>query len=129
MYLIEAFYFCSFQTHASEFQSKIQEPCTKICSESGKALKELAVGLRKVINQPTSVNLHIQHSKIAAENLKSLLNTTSVWKNDNLQEIIPTGAIALILVDIVPYIEKIAEALHELAFLASFKRVDARVSP
>jgi hypothetical protein len=119
---------CSFQT-PSEFQSKVQEPCTKICSESGKALKELAVGLRKVINQPTSVNLHIQHSKMAAENLKSLLNTTSVWENDALQEIISTGAVALILVDIVPYIEKISEALHELASLTCFMRADTRVSP
>ncbi|XP_059431174.1 aluminum-activated malate transporter 8-like [Corylus avellana] len=117
-----------FQT-PSEFQSKIQEPCTKICSESGQALKELALGLKKVMNQPTSVNLHIERSKMAAENLKSLLNTTSLWENDNLQLIIPTGAVALILVDIVPYIEKISEALHELASLAHFKRVDARVSP
>ncbi|XP_059430262.1 aluminum-activated malate transporter 8-like [Corylus avellana] len=113
----------------NEFQSKIQEPCTKICTESGKALKELASELKKM-TQPTLVNRHITNSKIAAENLKSLLNTTCLCENDSLQEIIPTAAIALILMEIVPCIEKISEAFHELASLARFERVDgARVSP
>jgi hypothetical protein len=81
------------------------------------------------MTQPTSVNPHIANSKIAAEKLKSLLNTTCLRENEILQEIIPTAAIVLILMDIVPNIEKISEAFHELASLACFKRVDARVSP
>ncbi|XP_062171431.1 aluminum-activated malate transporter 2-like [Alnus glutinosa] len=112
----------------SEFQSKIQEPCTTICSESGKALKEIALELKKM-TQTTSVNPHILNSKMAAENLKSLLNTTWLCENANLEETIPTAAVVLIVMDIVPYIEKISEALQELALLARFKWVDARVSP
>jgi hypothetical protein len=81
------------------------------------------------MTQPASVNHHIANSKIAAEKLKSLLNTTCLCENESLQEITPTAAIALILMDIVPYIEKISEAFHELASIARFKRVDARVSP
>jgi hypothetical protein len=81
------------------------------------------------MTQPTSVNPHIANSKIAAEKLKSLLNTTCLCENDSLQEIIPTAAVALILMDIVPCVEKISEAFHELASTAHFKRVDARVSP
>jgi len=119
--------FSSFQT-PSEFQSKIQEPCTTICSESGKALKEIAAELKKM-TQTTSVNPHIVNSKMAAENLKSLLNTTWLCENANLEETIPTAAVVLIVMDIVPYIEKISEALQELAFLARFKWVDAGVSP
>ncbi|XP_062170931.1 aluminum-activated malate transporter 2-like [Alnus glutinosa] len=112
----------------SEFQSKIQEPCAKICSESGKALKEIAAELKKM-TRTTSVNPHIVNSKMIVENLKSLLNTTWLWENANLQETVPTAAVVLIVMDIVPYIEKISEAIQELAFLARFKRVDARVYP
>ncbi|KAE8037338.1 hypothetical protein FH972_009932 [Carpinus fangiana] len=73
----------SLEKTPSEFQSKIQEQCTEICSESGKALKELASELKQM-TQPTSVNVHIEHSKIAAEKLKSFLNTTCLWENANL---------------------------------------------
>jgi hypothetical protein len=77
----------------------------------------------------SSVNPHIVNTKIAVEKLKSLLNTTCLWENANLHEIIPTAAVVLVLMDIVPYIENISEAFHELASLARFKRVDARESP
>jgi hypothetical protein len=82
------------------------------------------------MTQPTSlVNPHIEHLKIATDNLKSLLNTMSLLENVNLQEIIQTAAIILVLMDIVPYIENISEAFHELASLAHFKRVDTGESP
>jgi hypothetical protein len=91
-------------------------------------LKEIAAELKKM-TRTTSVNPHIVNSKMIVENLKSLLNTTWLWENANLQETIPTAAVVLIVMDIVPYIEKISEAIQELAFLARFKRVDARVYP
>ncbi|XP_050291010.1 aluminum-activated malate transporter 7-like [Quercus robur] len=71
----------------NEFGRKIQEPSTKICSESGKALRELASAVKKM-NQPTSVNAHIENTKTAIENLKFMLDTYHL-EDANLQEIIP----------------------------------------
>ncbi|KAG6632030.1 hypothetical protein CIPAW_13G130400 [Carya illinoinensis] len=95
-------------------------------SESGKALKELASAIKKM-RRSTTVNFHIANSKIAAENLKSMLNT-SLWENANLREIIPTAAVGLVLIDIVRCTEKIVEAFQELASHARFERMDG-VSP
>nr|POE67255.1 aluminum-activated malate transporter 2 [Quercus suber] len=111
----------------NEFGRKIQEPSTKICSESGKALRELASAVKKM-NQPTSVNAHIENSKTAIENLKFMLDTYHL-EDANLQEIIPSAEVALTLIDVVPCIVKIADAVQELASLAHFKTPATRVSP
>uniref|UniRef100_A0A2N9FNQ1 Aluminum-activated malate transporter n=1 Tax=Fagus sylvatica TaxID=28930 RepID=A0A2N9FNQ1_FAGSY len=111
----------------NEFGRKIQEPCTQICSESGKALRELASAVKK-LTQPTSVNVHIEKSKMATENLKSMLNSR-LLEDANLQEVMQSAAVALILIDVVPCIMKIADAVHNLASLANFKAPAARVSP
>ncbi|KAG2674337.1 hypothetical protein I3760_13G129200 [Carya illinoinensis] len=112
----------------TKFRREIQEPCIQICSESGKALKELASAIKKM-RRSTSVNFHIANSKLAAENLKSKLIDNSLWENANLQEIIPTAAVGLVLIDIVPCTVKIVEAFQELASRARFERMDDRVSP
>ncbi|GMY15743.1 aluminum-activated malate transporter 8-like [Fagus crenata] len=111
----------------NEFGRKIQEPCTQICSESGKALRELASAVKK-LTQPTSVNVHIEKSKMATENLKSMLNSR-LLEDANLQEVMQSAAVALILIDVVPCIMKIADAVHNLASLANFKAAATRVSP
>ena len=111
----------------NEFGRKIQEPSTKICSESGKALRELASAVKKT-NQPTSVNAHIENSKTAIENLKFMLDTYHLEDAD-LQEIMPSAEVALTLIDVVPCIVKIADAVQELASLAHFKTPATRVSP
>ncbi|KAL4611227.1 hypothetical protein ACB092_08G107600 [Castanea dentata] len=111
----------------NEFGSKIQDPSTKICSESGKALRELASAVKKM-NQSTSVNAHIENLKTATANLKFLLDTYHL-KDANLQDIIPSAEVALTLMDVVPCIVKIADAVHELASLANFKTPATRVSP
>ena len=111
----------------NEFGRKIQEPCTQICSESGKALRELASAVKK-LTQPTSVNAHIEKSKMATENLKSMLNSR-LLEDANLQEVMQSAAVALILIDVVPCIMKIADAVHNLASLANFKAAATRVSP
>ncbi|KAK4607199.1 hypothetical protein RGQ29_001142 [Quercus rubra] len=111
----------------NEFGRKIQEPSTKICSESGKALRELASAVKKM-NQPTSVNAHVENSKTAIENLKFMLDTYHLEDAD-LQEIIPSAEVALTLIDVVPCIVKITDAVQELASLAHFKTPATRVSP
>ena len=111
----------------NEFGCKIQDPSTKICSESGKALRELASMVKKM-NQSTSVNAHIENLKIATENLKFMLDIYHL-KDAKLQDIIPPAEVALTLIDVVPCIVKIADAVHELASLAHFKTPATRVSP
>lgn len=103
----------------AEIRSKIQEPCTKICSEAGKALKELAAALKKM-TRASSANPHIEYSKAAAERLKLLLKR-GIWDDVNLLETIPSAAVASLLLEVVACVEKIAEAVHELASVAHFK--------
>ena len=111
----------------NEFGCKIQDPSTKICSESGKALRELASAVKKM-NQSTSVNAHIENLKIATENLKFMLDIYHL-KDAKLQDIIPPAEVALTLIDVVPCIVKIADAVQELASLAHFKTPATNVSP
>ena len=80
------------------------------------------------MNQPTSVNAHIENSKTAIENLKFMLDTYHLEDAD-LQEIIPSAEVALTLIDVVPCIVKITDAVQELASLAHFKTPATRVSP
>lgn len=103
----------------AEIRSKIQEPCTNICLESGKALKELAAALKKM-TRASSANPHIEYSKAAAERLKLLLKR-GIWDDVNLLETIPSAAVASLLLEVVACVEKIAEAVHELASVAHFK--------
>ncbi|XP_062011447.1 aluminum-activated malate transporter 2-like [Rosa rugosa] len=103
----------------AEIRSKIQEPCTNICNECGKALKELAAALKKM-TLSSSADQHIAYSLAAAESLDSLLKS-GIWEDANVLETIPSAAVALLLIDVVACVEKISEAVHELASAADFK--------
>lgn len=103
----------------SEFQSRIQEPCMKLSTESGKALKELASSL-KAMTHPSAATSHIQNSKEAIDDLKSTLEASSLGKSD-LLEIIPAITVASLLIDISKCVEKISESIHELSDKACFK--------
>lgn len=101
-----------------------------ISKESGKALKELASTIRKMTKGNPVPDLHVANSKVAAEDLKSALKSgLSNYEVDDLLEIIPTAAVASILVEIVTCTGQIAEAVHELESLANFKRAKPRVTP
>lgn len=102
-----------------EMRIKIQDMCTKISSESGKALKELATTFQ-TMTKSSLVETHIANSKQAAEALKSLLKT-GLWEDALILEIIPAATVASLLIDIITCTEKIAESVHELALLAHFK--------
>ncbi|XVF46999.1 hypothetical protein PTKIN_Ptkin03bG0073900 [Pterospermum kingtungense] len=108
-----------------EIRSKIQESCTKISTESSKALKELASAMKKMI-RARSADLHIASSKTAAERLKDLLKT-SLWEEAQLLQILPAASVASLLLEIVECTEKIAGSVYELANDASFKRMDTTV--
>ncbi|XP_017982404.1 PREDICTED: aluminum-activated malate transporter 2-like [Theobroma cacao] len=102
-----------------EIRSRIQEPCTMISLETGKALKDLASAMQEMV-QSTSVDSHISNSKIAAENLKALIKS-GLWEGVELLETIPATAVVSVLLDLVVCTEKIAEVVHQLASLAHFK--------
>jgi hypothetical protein len=111
---------------SSEVGSIIQEACTNLSIESGKALKELALAI-KIMVQPSSADSHIENAKSAAKNLKSLLKS-GIWEDIDLLKVIPGVTVASILIDVVTCTEKIAESIHELASKAQFKSVEPTLS-
>ncbi|XVE59649.1 hypothetical protein DITRI_Ditri05aG0063000 [Diplodiscus trichospermus] len=110
----------------AEICGEIQGPCTKVSLESGKALKELASTFRKMVRTRSAI-LHIGSSKTAAEELKTLLKT-SLWEERDVLEITPAASVASLLLEIIECIDKIAEAVYELAEVASFRSSDATIS-
>ena len=111
----------------AEIQRQIQDACTKMSTESGKALKELASAIKSMI-KPSSVNTHIVNSKTAAKALKFLLKTSSC-EDFVLLEVMPTAMVAAQLVEVITCVEKIAESVHELASLAHFKDAKPEQKP
>lgn len=105
----------------------MEEACMKMSLESGKALKELAASMR-AMTSPSSATPHITKSKLAANSLKSLLNTNTAAlmcqdTSSDLLDLIPAATVASLLVDVVYCTEKIDKSIHELASLAKFKSV------
>ncbi|KAJ7948062.1 Aluminum-activated malate transporter [Quillaja saponaria] len=110
-----------------EILSIIQEACRKMCLESSKALKELALAV-KTMTKPSVADTHIANSKAATKNLKSLLQS-SLWEEADLLAVIPAATVASLLIDVVDCAENIADSVNELASVANFKSVDSTVSP
>ena len=106
--------------------AKIKDVCTKISLESGKAMKELALAIKTMTRRP-SANSHVENSKIASKNLKSLLNS-GIWEETDLLKMMPVATVVSLLLDIVICVEDIAEAVHELASLAYFKSIDLNLN-
>ncbi|PIN10643.1 hypothetical protein CDL12_16764 [Handroanthus impetiginosus] len=98
----------------------IEEASSRMSSECGKALKELAWAIEKMIRSSSS-DPHIANLKIASLNLKSLLKS-GFWKEySNLLQLIQVAGVASLLIDIGDSVENIADAVSELSFLAKFK--------
>ncbi|KAB5552932.1 hypothetical protein DKX38_010243 [Salix brachista] len=111
-----------------EFRCKIQESCTQISAECGKALKSLASAI-KTMTIPSSANVHVENSKTAVKDLQISLKAVSLEHDQELLAILPGATVASILVEIVISVEKISESVHELSNLAHFKSVEPTVSP
>ncbi|KAF6158981.1 hypothetical protein GIB67_042062 [Kingdonia uniflora] len=102
-----------------EFKTKIQEKCTKISVESGKALRELALGIT-TMTHTNAADEHILNANIYTEELKETLKT-SVLANTSLLQVIPVTTVASLLIEITICTEKIAESVYELGRLVKFK--------
>ncbi|KAI3939195.1 hypothetical protein MKX01_002063 [Papaver californicum] len=109
------------QASSQEFKKKIQEACTKMTFESSKALMELSASI-KTMTHPKFVITHLKTSKIAAEDLKKALKEAKLEKTELLQ-IIPTTTVISLLIEILIYIERISESVHELSRSAKFRGV------
>jgi hypothetical protein len=94
--------------------------------ETGKALKQLAISIQKMI-PPTAAETHIATSKIYATNLKSMIKT-KLWEDTNLFEVVPVVTVASLLLDVVSSIEKLGESIQELSTLAKFKNIESKVA-
>lgn len=110
-----------------EIQSKIQESCENISSESSKALKALASSIKKMTD-PSPANSHIEASKKAVKDLENALKEASLNTLD-FQAIVPAATVASTLIEIVKCIEKISGSVTDLSNLAHFKEVEPNVSP
>ncbi|CAK9181020.1 unnamed protein product [Ilex paraguariensis] len=110
-----------------EFRRKIQQACTKLSSESSKALKELASAIKNMTN-PSSCDLHLQNSKTAVEELKIALEASMTVETD-LLEVISAVTVASILINIIDCVENISESIHELSDQARFKTVKSNITP
>ncbi|XP_022756028.1 aluminum-activated malate transporter 2-like isoform X2 [Durio zibethinus] len=111
-----------------EIRSKIQESCTKMSLESGKALKELAFAIKRMV-KPFSAGTHIENSKSAAKNLNSLLKS-GLWDGDvDLLQLVPVATVASLLIEVVTCTVEIAESVHELSSMVNFEAVEPTVSP
>ncbi|KAK4382363.1 Aluminum-activated malate transporter 8 [Sesamum angolense] len=86
---------------ASDFQIKIQEACIKISRESSKTLKEVASAIKSMTFPSSGVETHTQNYKAAADDLKRILETSSLPTEADLQEIIPALVVASVLLDII----------------------------
>ncbi|CAN0923439.1 Aluminum-activated malate transporter 8 [Linum grandiflorum] len=108
-----------------EMKTKMEDPCKRICRETGKALTELATSIRTMtkLSSLSSSNSHIANSKEAAEALRNCLHliTTPANNNLNLLEIIPVATVASLLLEVVVCTENIAQAVSQLSDLAKFK--------
>lgn len=110
-----------------EVREKIQETCTKMSMECGKALQELATAIR-TMKKPSSADSHIANSTAAAKSLRTLLKS-GLWEDIDLLQVIPAVTVASLLLDVVNCTEKIAESVHELASLAHFETVSSPIVP
>ncbi|XP_054776383.1 aluminum-activated malate transporter 2-like [Prosopis cineraria] len=111
---------------SEEIRSVIQEACSEMSLESGKALKELGMAM-SMMRKSCFADTHIANSKSAAKSLNSLLRS-SLWNEIDLLSVLPAGTVASLLCDIVAYTEEIAAAVNELPLLTDFETVETAKS-
>ncbi|KAL9153621.1 hypothetical protein ABFS82_10G061200 [Erythranthe guttata] len=111
------------EASSSELHLKIQPSCKKLSTESGEALRELATALKNKTFPSAAAETHIKNSKSAAEELKRVLENSSLLPTKlDLQEIMPLLVTSSVLIDVVACVERIAVSVNELSEKAGFVR-------
>lgn len=119
--------FSFIQMPSQQIHGPFKEECMKICSESSRGLRELALALRKMV-LPLTAKSHIEKAKVAAEDLKSHLEEWRFEEVNNAMEIVQVVSLASLLFDTICCIEKIVDSVQELASMAGFKAVEVQSS-
>ncbi|KAF2620353.1 hypothetical protein F2Q68_00040510 [Brassica cretica] len=102
-----------------DIKKKLEEPFRRMSMESGKALKEASISLKKMMKS-SSYDIHIINSQSACKALSTLLKSGILNDVEPLQMVSLLTTVSL-LNDIVHLTEKISESVRELASAASFK--------
>ncbi|KAL2932694.1 Aluminum-activated malate transporter 2 [Bienertia sinuspersici] len=82
---------------------------------------EESMEMKKTSTTTTTTKTQLKETKAAAQELKNLLQDTSLWGKCNLLEILPAATVASILIEVVDCVENITEEVHELASMLNFK--------
>nr|GMD47815.1 aluminum-activated malate transporter 8-like [Ipomoea batatas] len=107
------------------FKSKIQEPCTRMCSESSQALKDISSAMKTMAQPSPEIQDHLRNSRAAINDLEVVFRSSSL-STELLSEIIPCAAVMSILIDIVNCVDKISKSVDELSEKAGFKKPKAK---
>ncbi|GFP86133.1 aluminum-activated malate transporter 8 [Phtheirospermum japonicum] len=118
------------QVGPSDFHLKIQPACVKMCTESSKALKELASAVKSMSTFPLSATeTHVRRSKAAADHLKAIVENSDFPAKTELGEIMHLLVAASVLVDVIKCVEKLSDSINELSQKARFEKPESTASP
>ncbi|XP_020215359.1 aluminum-activated malate transporter 2 [Cajanus cajan] len=112
---------------SSKIRCTIQELCLEMSLESSKVLQELGSSI-KTMTMSSSSNTHVANAKVVVKSLKSLLQSSSS-KEIDLLSLISIMTMTSLLIDIVEFIEKIADLVNDLATITHFHIDDTSKSP
>ncbi|KAF8110323.1 hypothetical protein N665_0085s0051 [Sinapis alba] len=105
-----------------EIKKKLEEPFRRMSLESGKAMKEASISLKKMMKSSSYYNdIHIINSQSACKALSTLLKSGILLNDVEPLQMIPLLTTVSLLNDIVNITEKISESVRELASTARFK--------
>ncbi|CAA7053335.1 unnamed protein product [Microthlaspi erraticum] len=102
-----------------DIKKKLEEPLRRMCSESGKSIKEVSIALKKMTKSSSS-DIHVLNSQSACKALSTLLKSGILNDVEPLQMISLLTTVSL-LIDVVDLTEKISESFNELASAARFE--------
>ncbi|KAL1566106.1 aluminum-activated malate transporter 8-like [Salvia divinorum] len=106
---------------ASEFRTRIRQPCVEMSAECGKALAEIAAAIKGMRRPPQSAESRVQSAKSAADRLRGMLRNSSLPQKPDLQEVAPLLVVASVLIDVMKCADGIAVAVRELSREAGFE--------
>ncbi|PHT60319.1 Aluminum-activated malate transporter 8 [Capsicum baccatum] len=106
-----------------QFESRTEEACKRMITESSKGLKELALSIR-TMTQPISSIIHIRNAENVIDDLKHTLDTSKTFYPHNesrVMDFIDAASIVSLLVAITKCVDEIAKAIEEVSSKARFE--------